>query len=60
MARNSRRVKGGRKQLSEKDFRIFCRKQVLNGLTIDPSGHWVKGDRSRIGVKHMQAGYKVG
>jgi hypothetical protein len=53
-------VKGGRKQVSEKDFRIFCRKQVLNGLTIDPSGQWVKGDRSRIGVKHMQAGYKVG
>lgn len=60
MARNTRRVKGGRKRLAPKAFQQFCRKQVTNGLTADPLGNWIRADRSREMVKHLQAGYKVG
>ena len=59
MARNTRRVKGGRKRMDPEAFQSFCRKQVAQGLTADASGAWVRADRSRVTVKHLQAGYKV-
>ncbi len=53
------RTSGGAKRLGRKAYQAWCRAQTLAGFTADPSGAWVRADRSRVSVQHLQAGYKA-